>query len=300
MLARVFGLLNIRKPPGPTSHDIVDQVRRRTGQAKVGHAGTLDPFAEGVLVLCLGPATRLAEYVQAQPKSYVAHIALGATSDTDDPTGQIAPAQDAHALAEELVRGVLKKFVGTIEQIPPAHSAVHVAGRRAYKLARAGKDFALAARTVEVHRIDVLAYAYPALELAVSCGGGTYIRALARDIGSALGCGGYCSRLVRTAVGVFTLGQAVAPEDLDPQQDLLPAVLALGDMPRLTLDASACARLAKGQHVTLAAPQPPRPIISPAFPVELAALNEQGRLVAIGTVAQDGVTLSPTKVFPVD
>jgi tRNA pseudouridine55 synthase len=300
MLAGMFGLLNIRKSPGPTSHDVVDQVRRRTGEAKVGHAGTLDPFAEGVLVLCVGPATRLAEYVQAQPKSYVAHITLGATSDTDDPTGQIAPVPDARAPAEEPLHEVLGKFVGAIEQIPPAHSAVHVAGRRAYKLARTGKNFELAARTVEVYRIDVLSYAYPTVELAVSCGGGTYVRALARDIGAALGCGGYCSRLVRTAVGVFTLGQAVAPEDLDPSHHLLSPILALGDMPRVTLDASACARLAKGQHVTLEAPQPPRPIASPAFPGELAVLNEQGKLAAIGTVAQDRVTLSPTKVFPTD
>ena len=128
-------------------------------------------------MLCLGPATRLADYVQAQPKRYVAHITLGAVSDTDDPTGQVSAVAAAQPPSEDRLREVLDNFVGTIQQTPPAHSAVHVAGRRAYKLARAGKDFDLSARPVVVHHIDLLSYTYPQLELAISCGSGTYIRA---------------------------------------------------------------------------------------------------------------------------
>jgi tRNA pseudouridine55 synthase len=296
MLAGMFGLLNLRKPPGPTSHDVVALVRRRlAGEVKVGHTGTLDPFAEGVLVLCLGPATRLAGYVQAQPKRYTAQITLGAVSNTDDPTGQVTAVQAAQPPSEERLREALGTFVGTIEQIPPAHSAVHVAGRRAYKLARAGKNLDLAPRSVVVHRIDVLSYAYPQLDLDISCGGGTYIRALARDIGSALGCGGYCGRLNRTAVGPFTVDQAVAPEDVDPARHLLPAVLALGDMPHLTLDASSCLRLAMGQPIRLSSVDPGTNF-APA--TELAVLNEQEGLVAIGILADDRLTLRPVKVFP--
>lgn len=298
MLSGVFGLLNIRKPPGPTSHDIVELLRRRVGRGvKVGHAGTLDPFAEGVLMICLGPATRLADYVQAQPKRYITTVTLGAVSDTDDPTGCVTAVEGAQAPPADRVRGVLKGFLGAIEQVPPAHSAVHVEGRRAYKLARAGKTPALAARTVTVHSIELLAYAYPRVELGVSCGGGTYIRALARDIGAALGCGGYCSALVRTAVGPFTIDQAVAPEQADLSRHLLPPVLAIGEMPRVTLPAPACARLATGQAVTLTCEQLPGPAADLAEPGELAALDEQGRLVAIGALGSDGVTFRPGKVF---
>jgi tRNA pseudouridine55 synthase len=296
MLAGVFGLLNIAKPAGPTSHDVVDLLRRRIGRGvKVGHAGTLDPFAEGVLVICLGAATRLADYVQAQPKRYEATIALGATSDTDDPTGRVRDGYNAAAPPERRVREVLAGFVGAIEQVPPAHSAVHVEGRRAYKLARAGKPPELAARTVTVHAIDLRSYAYPALDLAVVCSSGTYLRALARDIGAALGCGGYCRALVRTAVGPFTLDKAVAPDLVDPSRHLLPAVLALGDMPRVTLDAAACAQATMGRAVELAPGQLPRALAEGG---ELAAMDEQGRLVAVGVLGRDGATFRPSKVFP--
>ncbi len=295
MLAGVFGLLNIRKPPGPTSHDIVDFLRRRIGQGiKVGHAGTLDPFAEGVLVICLGPATRLADYVQAQPKRYLATVTLGARSDTDDPTGQVTTVQDAQVPPLDRVQEALREFLGPIEQVPPAHSAVHVAGRRAYKLARAGARPDLAPRTVTVHAIELLSYTYPTLKLDVVCSSGTYLRALARDIGTALGCSGYCSALVRTAVGPFTLDQAVAAEQVDLSRELLPAVLALGEMPRVTLPAPACAQLAMGQAVKLSSEQLAGPITEGT---ELAVLDEQGRLAAIGTLRGDGRTLRPNKVF---
>ena len=224
-------------------------------------------------------------------------MTLGATSDTDDPTGSITAVADAQAPSTDRVREVLSGMVGAIEQVPPAHSAVHVEGRRAYKLARAGKTPDLAPRTVTVHALEAVSFAYPALELSVVCGGGTYVRALARDIGQALGCGGYCSALVRTAVGPFTLEQAVAPEQVDPALHLLSPILALGPMPRVVLNPSACSHLARGQAARLAPAQVPRGAADGKALTEIAVLDEADRLVAIGALGEDGVTLRPGKVF---
>jgi tRNA pseudouridine55 synthase len=293
MLRVMFGLLAIDKPPGPTSHDVVAVVRRRLGRGvKVGHAGTLDPFARGVLVVCVGPATRLADYVQAQPKRYRAVVRLGATSTTDDPEGEIEPNPDIAAPAEDGVRQAVAAFVGHIEQIPPAHSAVHVDGRRAYKLARAGKDVRLPARPVVVHAIDVLDYRWPELEIGVRCGSGTYIRSLARDIGSALNAGGYCRALTRTAVGAFELDRAVAPDDLDPARDLLPPTLALGDMPRAVLEDDQLAALRNGRVVDLSEP-------AAAGATEIALLDATGNLLAIAEPRATGQKAQPVKVFVV-
>ncbi len=297
----MFGFFVIDKPAGPTSHDIVASVRRRVGRGvKIGHAGTLDPFAGGVLVICAGHATRLADYVQAQPKRYRAVVRLGATSTTDDPDGEITPAPAGLGLAEgadqgELaapaeadVRRVVAGFVGEIDQVPCAHSAVHVDGQRAYKLARAGKEVSLPSRPVVIHAIDVLRWDWPILELDVRCGSGTYIRALARDIGSALRVGGYCQALTRTAVGVFDLARAVAPGALEPARDLLPATLALGDMPRVVIDGSQLARLRNGNIIDL-----PEPVAGE----EIALLDGESRLLALAQPREDGWKLQPTKVF---
>jgi len=286
----MFGFLNVNKPAGPTSHDIVDQVRRLVGRGiKIGHAGTLDPFADGVLVLCVGPATRLARYAQARPKRYVARITLGATSTTDDSQGRIVPVphdKPAPSLAD--IQAVLSKFVGAISQVPPAHSAVHVSGRRAYELARAGAQVELPPRQVAVHSIDLMRYLHPLLEIDVRCGGGTYIRALARDIGTALGVGGYCSKLARTEIGPFKLGSAVRPEDIDPGRDLLDPLVALDDMPRVTADCDMALRLAGGNSIELA---------EKLTPGEAAALDRAGRLLAVGDVQDDGKTFRPHTVF---
>jgi len=297
----MFGFFAIDKPAGPTSHDVVDAVRRRVGGGvKIGHAGTLDPFASGVLVVCAGQATRLADYVQAQPKRYLAVVRLGATSTTDDPDGEIAPTPPAigsqrwadqgepAAPAEADVRRVVAGFVGEIDQVPCAHSAVHVGGRRAYELARAGREVALPSRRVTIHAIDVPRWDWPILELDVRCGSGTYIRALARDIGSALGVGGYCQALKRAAVGVFDLTRAVAPDNLDPARDLLPPTLALGDMPRVVIDEPRRARLRNGNLIDLP---------EPALGDEIALLDSQGRLLALAQPRAAGWKLQPTKVF---
>ena len=284
----MFGLLVIDKPAGPTSHDVVAGIRRRLGRrVKVGHAGTLDPFACGVLVICVGPATRLARYVQAQPKRYRATIALGADSTTDDPEGPISSVEDAAAPDEAALRGTLEQFVGTIQQIPPAHSAVHVDGRRAYKLARAGQSPQLAPRAVTVHSIGLLRYEYPDVEIEVACGTGTYIRAIARDVGQALGTGGYCRELTRTAIGDFRIANAVAPDDVDLPRHLLPPLTALGDLPKIAVGPEDAQRLGHGKRLHLP---------EPAAPGEVALVDAEDSLLAVGQVQPDG-GIQPKMVF---
>ncbi len=306
----MFGFWNIRKPVGPTSHDVVAAVRRRLPRRmRIGHAGTLDPFADGVLVLCVGPATRLAEYVQQAPKRYRAEITLGITSTTDDPEGERTVQETASPPDEATVREALGRFVGpAIEQIPPAHSAVHVDGRRAYELARAGQNVHLPSRLVAIHRIDVLLYDWPTLRIDVRCGSGTYMRSLARDIGAALGCGGYCSRLTRTEVGAFTLAEAKACDELDLHADLCPALAAVDSLPKVTVHRLAAEHLAQGRYVSvpegLTRQEDVRRIAIPCGQTtrkptadEVAVLNEAGHLLAIARVGDDGATLKPAKVF---
>ena len=285
----MFGLLNVNKPPGPTSHDIVAAVRRLAGRGvKVGHAGTLDPFAGGVLVVCVGAATRLADYVQRQPKRYTAGIVLGATSDTDDSEGEIAINRAARAAWQEAVLETTARFVGEIQQVPPAHSAVHVDGRRAYKLARAGERPNLKPRTVRVGAIELLAYDFPHLRVDVRCGSGTYIRALARDIGAALGVGGYCGQLTRTEVGPFTIDAATPPDQLDLARDLADPLLAVQDMPKVTVSPSQADLIRTGRRIRhTGAPDGG----------EVAVVDGSGRLLAVATVTSDAA-LQPAKVFP--
>ncbi len=299
----MFGFLNVAKPAGPTSHDVVAQIRRTVGRrVKVGHAGTLDPFAEGVLVICLGPATRLADYVQAQPKCYLAEATLGVTSTTDDPEGDIRPSPQAQPPAEQAIRHALEEFVGEIQQTPPAHSAVHVQGKRAYELARAGVKLDLPPRPVTIHAIRLVEYAYPLLVIDVTCGSGTYIRSLIRDIGQALGIGAYCSALTRTAVGSFELKRASAPDQIDPACDLLPPTEGLAGISRITLAAEPAQRLSMGQEVRIE-PEEVREIsradeAGRASADEVAVLDEAGSLLAIAILASQGQILRPRKVFP--
>lgn len=290
----MFGFLNINKPAGPTSHDVVAKVRRLLPRkTKVGHAGTLDPFASGVLVICVGPATRLAEYVQRQPKRYTAQITLGATSSTDDSEGEVRRLEFAVRSEEKEMETVLMKFKGEIQQVPPAHSAVHVDGQRAYKLAREGETVELPPRPVTIHDIQLLRYDWPLIEIDVRCGSGTYIRALARDIGRALGVGGYCSALTRTAVGEFALEQAVSLHDLDLSRDLLPPTTSL-DLPTVQLEEDQIARIRHGKKTMLS----PSSISNGAAPhttVEVALLDKAGNLLALARLEEQH--LQPTKVL---
>lgn len=219
------GVLVIDKPVGPSSFAICRDVRRLTGGAKVGHAGTLDPFASGVLVLALGTATKAIPQLMATDKRYTATVDLGALSSTDDPEGRISPVEIAAPPSREEIEEALAGFTGAIEQQPPVYSAVHVEGERAYKMARRGDLVERPpARTVHVHGIEILEYAFPNLELDVRCGKGVYIRSLARDLGGALGTGGMLTALRRTQVGPYALMDAitVGSDGAELERGLLP------------------------------------------------------------------------------
>ncbi len=283
------GVLSLNKPIGVTSRDVVDRVSRPLRKVKVGHAGTLDPLASGVLVVCVGAATRLIEYVQRMPKTYTATILLGATSDTLDADGTVTERLDPPVPSEEAIREALGLQVGTILQMPPQFSALKVQGKRAYDLAREGKAVELAARPVEVYRVDLRAYAWPRLEIEVECGSGTYIRSIARDVGEALGCGGLIEVLTRTKIGPFRIEEALDPDTLTKETIpglLRPAVEALAALPQVVIDESALSRILKGQAIA-----------SPGLDLsgEVALIGPTGEVVAVGEVTPAGI--APRRVL---
>lgn len=202
------GVLVVYKPRGPTSHDVVARVRRAAGERRVGHAGTLDPLAEGVLVLALGRATRLLQFLTGAVKRYRASAILGVETDTYDGEGRIVASVPV-AVSEDDVRAALDAFQGPIEQRPPLHSAVRVGGRRLYEIARAGQTIEVPMRRVIIYSIDLLEYESPRVEFDVACSSGTYVRSLAHDLGQRLGTGAHLGKLVRLQVGPFASDQAV-------------------------------------------------------------------------------------------
>ena len=249
------GFLNIAKPTACTSHDVVNSVRRLIGQRRVGHAGTLDPLATGVLVLGVGHGTRLLEYLAATRKTYRAGILLGRTTTTDDSAGDVMRERPVNVDAAT-VRAALDRFTGTIEQVPPIFAAVHVAGTRAYVRARRGEDVSLTPRQVTIHRLEILEMQLPRLTLEVECSTGTYVRALARDLGEALGCGAHLAALTRTRVGSFSLDDAVTIDDLEGrhtdqgwQEFLLPLDLPLRHWAARHLSAAETTQVLNGVRV---------------------------------------------------
>jgi tRNA pseudouridine55 synthase len=276
------GILNLNKPAGMTSRRAVDLVQRLARPAKAGHAGTLDPLATGVLVVCVGPATRLIEYVQRMPKRYVGAFLLGRQSPTEDIEGQVTELPDAPVPTAEQIRAAASRFVGRIPQRPPAFSALKVGGRPAYRLARQGRPAQLAARPVEIFRIEIKAYQYPELILEVECGSGTYIRSLGRDLAESLHTGAVMSALRRTAIGRFRITESLDPRQLEPDtwlNHVQPPLLAVEHLPRVRLSADQFARLRNG--LPLVMDHGPDAAPSGAETMEVAALDEEGRLVAI-------------------
>lgn len=276
----ISGLLNIAKPAGLTSRQVVDRVQRLVRPAKAGHAGTLDPLATGVLVVCVGQATRLIEYVQRMPKTYVAEFLLGRTSDTEDVEGAVVELVDPPVPTLDAIQSKIPTFLGTIQQRPPAYSALKVQGRRAYDMARAGEEFELAARPIEVYEIVLLGYEYPKLSLRIRCGSGTYIRSLGRDLAEALGTGAVMSALERTAIGVFESAEGVDADlltsgNLDTY--LRPPVLAVAQLPSIVVSAEERQNLTHGRAI----PRTDFAAADSAAPTELAALDEAGNLVAL-------------------
>jgi tRNA pseudouridine55 synthase len=221
--ADLVGILVLDKPEGISSMTAVAIVRRRAGRARTGHAGTLDPLATGVLVLALGKATKSIDRLMATDKRYRTEIDLSAFTSTDDREGEPVPVEVAAPPSREAIEAALDAFRGTIRQRPPAFSAIKIGGRRAYKSARSGAAVEIPERPAITHAIAITRYDWPIVELDVHCGKGFYIRSLARDLGTALGSGGHCASIRRTAVGPFTLAMARTLEDL-------PEVIGPGEL----------------------------------------------------------------------
>lgn len=273
------------KPAGPTSHDVVDRARRAFGTRRIGHLGTLDPFAEGVLVLVLGRATRLARFAAAWPKTYEGVIRLGRTTTTDDVTGRtVAESEAWRNVSAGDVERALGRFRGGYEQRPPVYSALKVDGERAYRRARRGESVALDARPVDVRELALLGFEPPDVRFRAEVGGGTYLRSLARDVGEALGCGAHLVALRRTAVGPFDIAQAVAPDALGPS-DVQDAAVLVRDLPRRELAAGEREAVIHGRPL---APE------NAQRATRNVALFSDGRLIAVAEL--DGDVLRPRVV----
>jgi tRNA pseudouridine55 synthase len=286
------GVILFDKPAGISSAGAVARTRRRLGRGvKVGHAGTLDPLASGVLVVCVGAATRLIEYVQRMPKTYRARVRLGVTSDTDDADGIVVEAIDPPIPTETDLRDALARQVGTIDQVPPEFSAIKVAGERAYDLARAGREVTLKARPVTITRVELLEYEWPHAGLEIDCGSGTYIRSIARDVGRALGCGGLIEMLTRTRIGGFAIDEAIDPVTLDRPSilaHLRPMTEAVVELPRVVLDEDRIRAIGQGRAVEA------DPGTSEG---EVAVMDGSGEIVAIAEVVDGGRRLEPRRVL---
>lgn len=286
----VTGFINVNKPVGLTSHDVVVQVRRHLKIAKVGHAGTLDPLADGVLVVCLGSATRLSEYVMQADKTYRARVRLGIATDTYDAEGQVTAVQPAEHVQRDDVEQALRAFEGDVLQTPPAFSAIKQGGRKLYERARAGEVVVPPLRPVRIVSLHIQDWSPPELTIEVVCSAGTYIRSLAHDLGQALGVGAHLASLTRMASGRFALADAVDLKTLLADTDWPKRVIspraALADWPSLQLTHDQVARVRHGQRLSLELADVGRTVL---------AYTEDGALAAVLRF-QDG-WWHPDKVF---
>lgn len=291
----VSGVLVVDKPIGMTSHDVVQVIRRGTGIRRAGHTGTLDPRASGVLVVLVGPAVRLSEYVSASDKRYQATIRLGSTTDTYDADGAFTSSEVAvDQITEDLFVEVLEKFIGEIVQVPPPYSAVKVKGKKAYEMARQGEEVNLEPRTIQVYSLEVLEWAPPEVVIDVYCSSGTYVRSLAHDLGNELGCGAHLVGLRRTKSGRFTLRDAVPLRRLQESFDagdwyrhLIPAAEALADWPAIELDADEVELVRHGHRVPGGSNEKGK----------ARAVSQQGDLVALMEYDYETGEWQPRKVF---
>ena len=290
----VSGVLVIDKPVGLTSHDVVQIIRRGTGIRRAGHTGTLDPRASGVLVVLIGPAVRLSEYVSASDKRYQATIHLGSSTDTYDAEGRVTASASLSSITEDQFENILQQFVGEIEQVPPPYSAVKVQGRKAYDMAREGEEVNLEPRTIQVYSLDLLEWDPPEVVTDVFCSSGTYVRSLANDLGNALGVGAHLIGLRRTKSGRFTLRDAVPLRRLqesfvagDWYKFLIPAAEALADWPMVELDADQVELIRHGHRVPS----------EPSVQGWARGVSEQGDLVALLEADVVAHEWQPRKVF---
>ena len=295
----INGFLNLRKPVGITSMDAVRRVKRITGQRrKVGHAGTLDPLAEGVLPICFGQATRLMELVVSGWKRYRMTIRLGAVSNTYDAEGDIEETADPSALTRADIAECLGDFVGEIDQLPPMYSAVKVDGHRLYDLARAGRQIERSPRRVSVRSISIDDIGLPFITLTVECGRGTYLRSIAHDLGQTLGCGAYVTELVRQSCGQFEYVDGLTPDDLDQaaasgdwMRHLHPIDWALRGLPAARVNADRARAVSHGQAISFGAL-----MTDPSDPRLWRIYGPDGAFLALAHPEPDG-RLAPTRVF---
>lgn len=286
------GILLVDKPTGMTSHDVVARTRRALGTRKVGHAGTLDPMATGLLLLGIDSSTRLLTYLVGLGKEYTATIRLGVATDTDDAEGSVIATTDAGSVTRTRIDAGIAALTGEVSQVPSSYSAVKVEGRRAYDRARAGEDVVLAPRTVTITRFDVLDERREAgvidLAVVVACSSGTYVRALARDLGAALGVGGHLTALRRTSIGGFAVTDAVQLEAIDAASVHPPAEIAAQLFPTATLDAVQATDLTHGKRVRLEVADAP----------VVAAVTSDGRLAGLVSVTDGSARVLVN--FPTD
>ena len=271
----MIGFINLNKLPGQSSRDAVNAVQKLVRPAKIGHCGTLDPLATGVLVVCVGPATRLTNLVQEASKTYVGDFRLGVSSETEDIEGQLEPLVDAPVVTAAQIAEVLPEFIGQIQQMPPKYSALKVNGKRAYNLARQGKEVELKPRLIQVHSLRLAAFDYPNFQLEIECGTGTYVRSLGRDIGARVGSAAIMTALERTVIGGFSIEEAVNPNELDAgniAQHLLPVDRCLQGVERVVLEDDQALGLVDAKPVRLT---------TYADSERVVAMDGQGRVLAI-------------------
>lgn len=285
-------VLPVDKPVGPTSHDIVSAARKGLRTRRIGHTGTLDPFASGLLVLCVGPATRIAEYLSGLDKSYLATARLGEVTETDDLEGAVLERYaDWAACEEDRIASALAGFVGPIDQVPPQYSAKKIGGEAMYLKARRGEHVELRANRVVVHEAELISIDLPLVRFRVRCSTGTYVRALARDLGRELGVGAHLTELRRTTVGAFDVSSAVPVASLADSSAVERAAVtpldALAHLPTWAVEPDIARRLAHGQRV----PYTGEDVDASA----VAVADDEGGLVAVGS-ASDGM-FKPNKVF---
>ena len=286
------GILPVDKPEGPTSHDVVARARRALHTRRIGHTGTLDPFASGLLLLCVGSATRLAEYLVGMDKSYQAVIRLGERTDTDDRTGNVISATELwRELPPEAVRAAAAEFQGDLLQVPPAYSAKKVEGERMYERARRGQAVELPPVPVTVSRLSVLAVDLPDVTVEIDCSSGTYIRAIARDLGERLGVGAHLAALRRTRIGTHDIAEAITVAELDDPEIVrrgwIAPADALGHLAHLEVSPAQAREIGHGGPVAA-----PESMTGDAT----VAITLDGDLIAVGEVT--GGMLRPRKVFP--
>lgn len=289
----ISGVLVVDKPVGMTSHDVVQVIRKGTNIRRAGHTGTLDPRASGVLIILIGPAVRLSEYVSASDKRYQAVITLGKTTDTYDEDGKQTSTAPVNITEEQFERE-LKTFIGDIEQVPPPYSAVKVQGRKAYEMAREGEEVDLAPRIISVYSLELLEWAPPEVVIDIFCSSGTYVRSLANDLGERLGCGATLTGLRRTKSGKFTLRDAVPLRKLTEAftngtwyQYLIPAAEALSDWPAIELNSEQLDAVRHGNRVP----------VTEAVGNKARGISEQGELVALLELDEAANEWQPKKVF---